>query len=71
MTETTQSSTSPVGPFAGLTVIELGHSVAAPFAGQILSELGARVIKIEKADGDDARRWGPHSGKGLQLFFKH
>lgn len=70
MTETTQSSTSPVGPFAGLTVIELGHSVAAPFAGQILSELGARVIKIEKADGDDARRWGPPFWEGASAFFQ-
>ncbi|NQW84516.1 MAG: CoA transferase [Alcaligenaceae bacterium] len=70
MTETTQSSTSPVGPFAGLTVIELGHSVAAPFAGQILSELGARVIKIEKAEGDDARRWGPPFWEGASAFFQ-
>ena len=70
MTETTQSSSSPVGPFAGLTVIELGHSVAAPFAGQILSELGARVIKIEKADGDDARRWGPPFWEGASAFFQ-
>ena len=44
-------------PFKDLVVIELGHSVAAPFAGQIFSELGARVVKIEKADGDDARKW--------------
>ena len=70
MTETTQPSTPPVGPFAGLTVIELGHSVAAPFAGQILSELGARVIKIEKADGDDARRWGPPFWEGASAFFQ-
>ena len=70
MAETTQTSSSPVGPFAGLTVIELGHSVAAPFAGQILSELGARVIKIEKADGDDARRWGPPFWEGASAFFQ-
>ena len=29
-----------------IVVIELGHSVAAPFAGQILADLGAEVIKI-------------------------
>ena len=46
-------------PLAGIVVIELGHSVAAPFAGQILADLGAEVIKIEKLEGDDARRWGP------------
>ncbi len=58
------------GPFAGLTVIELGHSVAAPFAGQIFGELGARVIKIEKADGDDARKWGPPFWEGASSFFQ-
>ncbi len=57
-------------PFAGLVVVELGHSVAAPFAGQILSELGATVIKVEKADGDDARRWGPPFWEGAGAFFQ-
>lgn len=47
-------------PLAGLTVFELGHSVAAPFAGLILSDLGAEVIKVENpATGDAARGWGP------------
>lgn len=46
-------------PLDGLTVIELGHSVAAPYAGEILGDLGADVIKIEKVDGDDARKWAP------------
>jgi crotonobetainyl-CoA:carnitine CoA-transferase CaiB-like acyl-CoA transferase len=46
-------------PLEGVTVIELGHSVAAPYAGEILGDLGADVIKIEKADGDDARSWAP------------
>jgi len=57
-------------PFAGLVVVELGHSVAAPFAGQILGELGATVIKVEKADGDDARRWGPPFWEGAGAFFQ-
>ncbi len=56
--------------FAGLVVIELGHSVAAPFAGQILGELGAEVIKIEKSDGDDARKWGPPFWEGASAFFQ-
>ncbi len=46
-------------PLAGVTVVELGHSVAAPYAGEILGDLGADVIKVEKADGDDARNWAP------------
>ena len=46
-------------PLEGVTVIEMGHSVAAPYAGEILGDLGADVIKIEKTDGDDARKWAP------------
>ena len=49
----------PELPLDGVTVIELGHSVAAPYACEILGDLGADVIKIEKADGDDARNWAP------------
>lgn len=59
-----------VKPFAGLVVVELGHSVAAPFAGQILSELGAEVIKVEKPEGDDARRWGPPFWEGAASIFQ-
>ena len=70
MSESTQQESLRTGPFAGLVVIELGNSVAAPFAGQILGELGARVIKIEKSDGDDARRWGPPFWEGASPFFQ-
>jgi crotonobetainyl-CoA:carnitine CoA-transferase CaiB-like acyl-CoA transferase len=58
-------------PLSGLTVIELGHSVAAPFAGQILADLGARVIKVENPDGgDDARGWGPPFWHGSSATFQ-
>ena len=47
-------------PLSGIRVIELGHSVAAPYAGLVLAELGAEVVKVEKpGKGDDARGWGP------------
>ena len=47
-------------PLAGTRVVEIGHSVAAPYAALILAELGAEVIKIERpGHGDDARGWGP------------
>lgn len=51
-------------------MIELGHSVAAPFAGQILADLGAEVIKVEKAEGDDARHWGPPFWEGASASFQ-
>lgn len=47
-------------PLEGIVVVEMGHSVAAPYAGLILADLGARVIKVENPDkGDYARSWGP------------
>lgn len=47
-------------PLAGITVVELGHNVAAPFCGKILAGLGATVIKVENPDGGDPTRdWGP------------
>ena len=47
-------------PLAGIVVIEIGHSIAAPYAGMILGELGAEVIKVENPkSGDACRGWGP------------
>ncbi len=57
-------------PLAGIVAVELGHSVAAPYAGQILGDLGAEVIKIEKPDGDDARKWGPPFVDGAAATFQ-
>jgi crotonobetainyl-CoA:carnitine CoA-transferase CaiB-like acyl-CoA transferase len=73
MTDSMPSSGKPpsaVAPLSGTVVIELGHSVAAPFAAQVLSDLGAEVIKIEKAGGDDARKWGPPFVDGSAAIFQ-
>src|SRR5579863_2371756 len=48
------------GPLTGLRVLELARILAGPWAGQILADLGADVIKVErKGPGDDTRSWGP------------
>lgn len=62
--------TRPPRPFADLVVVELGHSVAAPFAGQIFGDLGAEVVKVEKREGDDARKWGPPFWEGASATFQ-
>jgi crotonobetainyl-CoA:carnitine CoA-transferase CaiB-like acyl-CoA transferase len=57
-------------PLAGIVVVELGHSVAAPCAGLVLGDLGADVVKIEKPGGDDARKWGPPFLDGVAATFQ-
>ena len=48
------------GPLAHLTVVDLSRVLAGPWCTQLLADLGAEVIKIEKpGGGDDTRRWGP------------
>lgn len=47
-------------PLAGLRVLELARILAGPWVGQLLADLGADVVKVErKGAGDDTRAWGP------------
>jgi crotonobetainyl-CoA:carnitine CoA-transferase CaiB-like acyl-CoA transferase len=46
-------------PLAGVTVLEIAQNLAGPIAGEILGSMGADVVKVERPEGDDARRWGP------------
>ena len=52
--------TLPSGALAGLRVLDLSRVLAGPWAGQLMADLGADVVKVERPGaGDDTRAWGP------------
>jgi len=57
------------GPLDDLLIIDLSRVLAGPYATMVLSDLGARVIKVEKPDGgDDSRQIGPFMGSQSAYF---
>lgn len=51
---------SQPAPLSGIRVLELARILAGPWCGQLLADLGADVVKVERAGaGDDTRHWGP------------
>ncbi len=70
MPRPTQPQTPAIGTppclLQGVTVLELSTWIATPMATALLTELGARVVKIEPLDGDPMRRYGPMGLKCVQ-----
>ena len=64
-------------PLAGIRVVELARVLAGPWCGQLLADLGADVVKVERPGaGDDTRSWGPpfvidESGANLGAAYYH
>ena len=64
-------------PLSGLRVLELARVLAGPWIGQLLADLGADVVKVERAGaGDDTRGWGPPfvqgaDGENLSAAYYH
>ena len=61
---------APLDLLGGLKILDLTTSIAGPSATQILADLGASIVKIERAgSGDDSRAWGPPFLEGQSLWF--
>jgi crotonobetainyl-CoA:carnitine CoA-transferase CaiB-like acyl-CoA transferase len=64
-------------PLTNIRVLELARILAGPWCGQLLADLGADVVKVERAGaGDDTRQWGPpfvegHDGAHLGAAYFH
>lgn len=54
----------------GVRVLDLSQYLPGPYAAQILSDLGAGVVKVEPPSGDPMRRLGLLDGDGISVFYK-
>jgi crotonobetainyl-CoA:carnitine CoA-transferase CaiB-like acyl-CoA transferase len=50
------------GALHGISVLELGELVSAPYCGKLFADYGADVLKVEPPGGDPSRTWGPYPG---------
>ncbi len=59
--------TQQVTPLKGVVVLDFSRVLAGPLATQLLAELGADVIKVERPEtGDESRGWEPRTGNGSE-----
>lgn len=57
-------------PLSGQRVIDLTQNVAGPYCTQILADLGAQVVKVERpGSGDDTRHWTPQFGEAMSATY--
>jgi crotonobetainyl-CoA:carnitine CoA-transferase CaiB-like acyl-CoA transferase len=59
----------PAAPLEGLIVADLSRVLAGPYCSMLLADLGATVIKVESAAGDDTRSWRPPEKDGVSTYF--
>jgi crotonobetainyl-CoA:carnitine CoA-transferase CaiB-like acyl-CoA transferase len=71
MTEpsTNSSADRRRGPLDGVIIADLSRVLAGPYCTMLLADLGATVIKVESAAGDDTRTWMPPEKDGVATYF--
>lgn len=57
------------GPLDGLIVADLSRVLAGPYCTMLLADMGATVIKVESAGGDDTRSWTPPEHDGVATYY--
>jgi len=63
---TTQNTAKPL---EGLLVADLSRVLAGPYCSMLLADMGATVIKVESAGGDDTRTWVPPTKDGVATYY--
>ena len=59
----------PESILAGMRVLDFGRYIAAPLTCQILADMGAEVIRVERPGGEGDRERSPHASSGQSLYF--
>ncbi|MBX8632108.1 MAG: CoA transferase [Thermoplasmata archaeon] len=57
------------GALDGIRVIDFTRAMSGPFCTMLLGDLGADIVKVESAEGDDTRRWIPPEVGGMSTYF--
>ena len=63
------SAQNTAKPLAGLVVADLSRVLAGPYCSMLLADMGATVVKVESAAGDDTRTWVPPTKDGVATYY--